>query len=64
MKEIVGFVCILIGVLLIGIGVYVHWTTVIDIPAAAMTQRLEWSGWGWDAGGLASWFVSWLCLQD
>ncbi len=64
MKETVGFICILIGIVLVGMGLYSHYTTVIDIPAAAMTQRLEWSGWEWSAGGLAFWFVSWMCLQD
>jgi hypothetical protein len=32
--------------------------TVMDIPAAAMTQRLELSGWEWGVGGLLFYFVS------
>jgi hypothetical protein len=63
-KGISGILCAFVGLALVGMGVYVHYVTVMDIPAAAMTQRLELSGWEWDVGGAIFFFISWLCLKD
>jgi len=63
-KGIFGITCAFVGLALVGMGVYVHHMTIMDVPAAALTQRLEWIGWEWHAGGFFCFFVSWLCLKD
>jgi hypothetical protein len=58
MKGLFGLCCWFVSAVLFAIGLYVHVMTVMDIPAAAMTQRLELSGWEWGVGGLLFYFVS------
>ncbi len=64
MKTGFGCLGILIGILLCSVGCYVHYTTVADIPAAAMTMRLQWSGWLWGLIGLVLLFGGWKILPD
>jgi hypothetical protein len=59
MKGCLGLTCWVVSAILLLIGLYVHFMTVMDIPAAAMTQRLELSGWEWGVGALLFFFVSW-----
>jgi hypothetical protein len=58
-QSILGLVCFFLGLVLILIGCYVHWTIIADIPAAAMTARLEFSGWEWGAGAALCFFLTW-----
>lgn len=64
MKGGFGCLCILAGVVLIAIGVYVHYTTIADIPAASMTLRLEWSGWEWVVPGAVLFFAGFKFMPD
>jgi hypothetical protein len=63
MKDRAAIVCFLVGLGLILVGAYVHVTTVADIPEAAMTLRLEWSGWEWGAGAIFFFFLTW-CFRE
>jgi hypothetical protein len=63
-KVVFGLLWFFGGLALCLVGCYVHYTTVVGIPAAAMTLRLEWSGWEWFAGGAFFFFVTGLCFLD
>jgi hypothetical protein len=64
MKGGLGCLSILVGVLLVAVGLYVHYTTIADIPAASMTLRLQWSGWEWFVPGLVLFFGGFKLMPD
>jgi hypothetical protein len=53
-KRFSGLICLFFGLVLCGLGLYFHYRAVADIPAAAMTMRLQWSGWELGIPGAAS----------
>jgi hypothetical protein len=61
-KGVSGLICLFIGLVLCGLGLYVHYRAVVDIPAAAMTMRLQWSGWEWGIPGAAFLFFTVMLL--
>jgi hypothetical protein len=63
-KDTAALLCLFIGLVFCGLGCYVHYSTVADIPAAAMTLRLQWSGWEYGAAGLVFLFICWLLLES
>jgi hypothetical protein len=63
MRDKVEFALFFIGLGLCVMGVYDHFVTVADIPSPSMTLPLEWSGWEWDAAGLASFFLCWMVFS-